>query len=457
MFGSTRPALAPTRPSLTVVLGLACALGATLAPAPAAADVVVLSGGGEVRGEFVGDPDAGDAVAVRTATGATIRVPRAEVRRWAYRDAGREAFERRFDRTPPDPDAWWELAEWALQNRLRPERERALRALVRLDPQHEDAHLALGHKRDRDEWLTPMEWRRRNGLVLYGRRAVTPEEKALLEAADARDEAQKEWFRQVRLWLRELNDPTRAGGARAELLRVDDPNAIPAMRQFLSDDSNSAVRMTYVETLSRMPETTPVAALVRQALGDVDDLIREQAIRALDEETAPRDGPARAGAAQNYLRESLRSDQNVTVRRAAAALGELGDLNAVPDLIRSLITSHTYKVAVRDESGASGSVGGGGSIGGGLGAGGGGLSADTLLAIRSQYPGARIHQAPGPVRTRQVTVRVEHRNPETLSALQEIVGRYAPADAPGFAPPATYDEAAWAAWWARHRALFAGL
>lgn len=457
MFGSTRPA--PAVPAPAPFAGLIVGLSLLGVAAPASADVVVLKTGGEVRGEFIGAPDRGDALTMRTATGTRVSVPRTEVRRWAYRDAGREAFERRFDRTPDDPDAWWELAEWALQNRLRPERERALRTLVRLAPDHEPARLALGHKLDRGEWLTPLQWRRRNGLVLYGRRAVSPEEKALLEAADARDAAQKEWFRQVRVWQRALTDPDRYGAARAELVRVDDPNAIPAMRKLLADLPDTRVRTLYVEVLSRMPETAPVAALATQALGDVDELIRAQAISALAEDTAPRDGAARAGAAQELLRNGLRSDANITVRRAAAALGVLGDANAVPDLIRSLITSHHYKVAVRDDSGASGSLGAGGAIGGGIGAGtGGGLSAEALLAIKSQYPGATIRQAnPGPVRTQQVTVKVEHRNPETLDALRAIVDRLAPPDAVGLAPPLSYDEAAWAAWWERNRATLAGL
>ncbi len=452
MFGPTRPAL------LIFAAGCATVWSTLWSPPSASADVVVLNGGGEVRGEFVGDPDRGDALTVRTLGGATIRVPRTQVRSWDYRDAGREAFERRFDRTADDPDSWWALAEWALQNRLRPERDRALRALLRFDADHEPARLALGHKRDRGDWLTPLEWRRRKGLVMYGRRVVSPEEKALLEAADARDEAEKGWFRQARLWQRALSNPARAGAARAEMVRVVDPTAIPALSQFFADAPDARMRELYVQVLSRMPDTAPVPSLVTQATRDVDGAVRAQAVRALAEETAPLAGPARAGAAQTLLRDGLRSKTNVTVRRASAALGVLGDANAIPDLIRSLITTHHYKVAVADTSGAGVSMGAGGAVRGGMGSNAaGGLPPEALLAIRSQYPGARIHPAPSrPTRLRRVTVKVEHRNPEALAALQAIVQRNAPADALGVAPPITYDEAAWAAWWARNRALYAG-
>ena len=459
MSGSTRPPAAALPSRLAVwVVGWAAAWLAGLATVPAApADVVVLNGGGELRGEFVGRPDEGGSVAIRTRSGSTVRVPRDQVRRWAYRDPGREAFERRFDRTPPTAEAWWDLAEWALRNRLRPERERALRRLITLAPDHEAARLALGHKRDRGDWLTPTQWRRRNGLVLYGRRAVSPEEKALLERADARDASQQRWFRQARVWKRALEEPKRAGAARAEMVRLTDPDAIPALREFFADHPDPRVRTLYVQILSRLPGATPVAALATQAMGDVDDAVREQAVRALAEETAPRAGAARAGAAQQVLLGGLRSDGNLTVRRAAAALGELGDTYAVPDLIRSLITTHRTRVAVRDTSGASVSLGPNGSVRGGLGSNAaGGLSPETLLALRAQYPGATISpSSPQPTRVRYVTVKVERRNPEALAALRAIVARSAPDDA--IAPPVTYDEAAWAAWWQRNRAGFAGL
>ncbi|MEM9702437.1 MAG: hypothetical protein AAF907_08340, partial [Planctomycetota bacterium] len=306
MFGSTRPPAVTSARRFAAVRTacFACCYWAiaVFGAKSASADVVVLKSGGEVRGELVGEPDRGESVVIRTRSGASVEIARADVRSWEYRDAGREAFERRFDRTPATPDAWWELAEWALQNRLRSERTRALRELVKLDPKHEEAHLALGHKLDRGEWLTPMEWRRRNGLVLYGRRAVSPEEKALLEAADARDEAEKAWFRQVRQWSKALGDPSRAGSARAEIVQLTDPTAIPALQEFFSDSTDVRLRMLYVQTLGRMPATEPVRALAVQAMGDVDQLVRDEAIRGLAEETAPHDGPARAGAAQSLLR-----------------------------------------------------------------------------------------------------------------------------------------------------------
>ena len=184
---------------------------APAAPPSAVADVATLKSGGEVRGEFVGDPRAGDVLTLRTAAGAVVSVRRADVRSWAYRDAAREAFERRFDRTPDDPAAWNDLAQWALENRLRSERRRALERVVQLDPYDEPARLSLGHKRDGNEWVTPAEWRRRRGLVLYDGRAVSPEERRLLRKADADDAARRGWYREVKLLVRNLSRPGGPG------------------------------------------------------------------------------------------------------------------------------------------------------------------------------------------------------------------------------------------------------
>ncbi|MEM9704374.1 MAG: hypothetical protein AAF907_18175, partial [Planctomycetota bacterium] len=168
----------------------------------------------------------------------------------------------------------------------------------------------------------------------------------------------------------------------------------------------------------------------------------------------------RAGAAQTLLRGGLRDKTNLTVRRAASALGKLGDANAVPDLIRSLITTHSYTVVVPDNNGASVGLTGDGNMTGGLGANSvSGLPPEALLAIRAQYPGARINPPPappGPKRLRKVTVKVDHRNAEALVALQAILQREAPTGGVVSAPPAGYDEALWTAWWERNRLAFGG-
>ena len=300
--------------------------------------------------------------------------------------------------------------------------------------------------RDGGEWVTREEWRDRRGLVLHEGRAVSPEERELLLKADANDAARRAWYRDVRRWRRDLDDPRKAGAARAKLAALTDPDAAEALRKFFADDPAPAVRSLMVRTLARLPGEGPVPALADQAVRDVDAGVRAEAVAALGT-------PERRGAAGPLLRGGLRSKQNVTVRRAASALAEVGDARAVPDLIRSLVTTHFYKVAVPDPAGASMTRGPGGTrFGGGLGGPtatlppqvAGALLTGQLPAGVSFVPNTR----PGPTKLR--TVKVEHTNPEALRALQLLTAPDPQSPAAGFSstpPPDGYDEAAWAAWW----------
>ena len=427
------------------VVPAALLFGLGLGVPAASADVVILKSGGEVRGEFVGDPrDEGRPLVVRTAGGAEVSVDRSAAATWAYRTPDREAFERRFDRTADGlsgndaAEAWWDLAEWALARRLTTERRRALEEVIRVAPRHEPARQGLRHVKDDldGEWVSREQWRKKRGLVLYDGRAVSPEERALLAKADAGDAARRAWYRDVRRWHRDLRNPRKAGAARAELAKIDDPAAAEALRKFFADDAEVAVRSLMVTVLSRLPGDGPVPALADQAMRDVDAGVRRAAVAAL----APADRRESAGP---LLRGGLRSEENMTVRRSASALAEVGDARAVPDLIKSLVTTHYYKVAV-PQAGVGMTTGPGGrqSLGGG---GTAGLPPQVAAALLTgQLPaGVNVvpNRTPGPVKIQ--TVKVDHTNPEVLVALRKLT-----AGAAGSPPPETYDEAAWAAWWA---------
>lgn len=56
-----------------------------------------------------------------------------------------------------DPDALWRVKRWAESNDLPGEVRRIARRVVQLAPQHAGAHLALGHVRYGDRWVTPDE------------------------------------------------------------------------------------------------------------------------------------------------------------------------------------------------------------------------------------------------------------------------------------------------------------
>src|SRR5690606_27556133 len=150
---------------------------------------------------------------------------------------------------------------------------------------------------------------------------------------------------------------------------------------------------------------------VKQLLHDVDVEVRRAALAAISE--------PQYDAALPYLVQGLRHSKNDVVRRAAAALEQIGDHRAVPELMKALITTHRYRVAVPDTASTYSF-----SHDGAFGPGGTPLPPAIAAGMRAgALPyGVSVVDLSRPVRTRMVTVSVNQENPEVLSALQAITG-----------------------------------
>jgi hypothetical protein len=129
-------------------IGVIIALG--LLAAAAQADLVVLNDGRTFSGVVTID---GDTVVVTMAY-ASLRFPKEQVARIVPHETPEGNLAKRLAGVDAnDPDALYELAEWAADNAL-PRRARALYARVlRLDADHAGAHRALGHVALDGRWL----------------------------------------------------------------------------------------------------------------------------------------------------------------------------------------------------------------------------------------------------------------------------------------------------------------
>jgi hypothetical protein len=103
-----------------------------------------------------------------------------------------------------------------------------------------------------------------------------------------------------------------------------------------------------------------VDALVHLSLTDPGPEIRHQSLEYLIES-------GRSGLVKPYIR-ALRNKDNEIVNRAGAALGQIGDRDAIGPLIEALVTKHRYQIsdANPEQQGYTFSPQGGGfSFGGG--------------------------------------------------------------------------------------------
>lgn len=408
----------------------------TLAAVPLSADVIRLKNGGELRGAIQNAPGAASRtndekadVVLRTLSGAKVVVGRAQIESIERRPLNIEEYERRARTVADDVESRWALAEWCRSRNLKAQREEQLEQILELDPGHEKAHYGLGHTKIDGQWAVRDEVLRERGYISYKGRYVSAEEKAMLERAAANREAELKWFKTIRLWHSWLknSDPERNRKGLDEFQRLNDPDAIAALTNFLWKDDNEKVRQLYVLVLKRMPGNDPVPLLVQAALYDTSATVRGDALEAIT--------PDRHQAAFTPFVRGLASPENAVVGRSAVALRKLGNPDAIPALIESLVTTHRYKVRVADTSSSYSFTTNGGF---------GNPNAVQLPPevaaglLTGQYPNGVIIDRSNqpPPRTRIVTVQREEKNPEVLAALESLTGEQH-----------GYDEHMWRLWW----------
>ncbi len=401
-------------------------------------DIIRLKNGGEIRGQILRQSSPGDSgeLSVETLSGAIVIVDREETEFVSRRPLLVEHFEVKLKQVPRNSEDLWELADWCREKRLIQQRKQVLAVIIELDPSDEEAHKGLGHMLFDGEWMTRDEYMLSNGYVKYKGRYVIPQELEIIQKSEEELEAEREWHRKVRLWHGWLTGHRvdRRKNGYEELRQITEPNAVTALARFMSDDENKQVRLFYVKILSGIAGEKPVRPLVTSSLRDVDNEVRYEALNAISSEYYDEAIPL-------YV-DALRDDLVAIVRRAADALGRIGDDSVVDHLIDALVTTHRYRVRVQGSNSPTYSFSTDGHFGGPSSS--SYIPPEVELQLRTgQYPNGVIVQkmrtGAEQIMTKVVTVQQEHRNEETLHALVKLTGQNL-----------GYDERSWRLWWVAH-------
>lgn len=403
---------ARSRRSLMMIAAALC-----LAASAVQADLIKLKSGGELRGEIPQGSSSDDqTITIETLNGVRVSVAREDIEFVSRRPRLIEVYETRIRDLPDTVDAHMEMAEWCRENLLIERRNDHLERVIQLEPQHDEARRALGHIQKNGVWMSRDEERLAMGYVKYRGRYITPQELELIEKTEAELAEEQQWYRKVRLWRGWLTGRNfdRQQQALQELKAISDPNATPALTRNFSDDENKELRELYVDILAQLPGLKPVKPLVNQSLRDVDHQIRSRALNGISEQ--------QYAAAAEFYAQALRDDLNVVVRRAANALGKVGDERIIGDLIDALVTTHSYKLRVPDTSGTL-SFGTNGSFGTGATP----LPPEIELGLRmGQYPNGVIIHDPlrnQTQRMKTINIQYDHQNAEALASLQKLTGK----------------------------------
>ncbi len=326
------------------------------------ADVVELRSGGQVEGAVKRvEQERASFVIVEVDAKVKIAIPESQVARVAE-SADLEEYRQRVKATKEDANEHYELARWCKGKQLHAQSKYHYQRAISIDPEHKESRGALGYIEHDGKWIRTTELRKIRGMISVAGRDRLPEEVALRDARDEADLSVKLWNREVaKLRAAVLRGGDKAAEATATLVNINDPNVAWAMANELLSFSNqpTTMRLFWIERLSFFANRPAMEALVKTGLYDPDAVVQEKALEAL-QKISPENAIA------NYV-PLLKSNDNVTVRRAAKALAYFPDPELALALVDALVTEH--KSVTQSGAGLSPSFGSDGS--GGMSAGGG--------------------------------------------------------------------------------------
>lgn len=337
-------------------LGLACGLTIALSAA-AQAEVFLLRTGGRVEGEWLNPQRAqADDYLLRTIAGVQLSLAGPQVQRVMTTSDVQKQYEELLHKSPTTVAGHWQLALWCKDAGLTAQRKFHLEEIIKQESDHEEARLALGYGRfATGGWMTPDEYMLRQGYVKSRGQWKLPQEIEIDAREREFDIADKQWRSQLKIWLGNLDSKKRAGDALQSIQGIRDPAAAFAVADALANEElPKDVRLMCLDVLSKLPPGLAIDTLIRLALHDPDEGLRERCLAEIK-----RQGPQRAVPV--FIKE-LKSKDNQLVKRAAIGLHVLGAANATQALIDALVTTH--KQIIKGNPGQmSTSFGGGGDSG----------------------------------------------------------------------------------------------
>jgi hypothetical protein len=392
------------------LLHLFCLFSSLIAPTVLCADLVKLNNGGEIRGKLASANDSKSLIRLETLTGANVLLERSDTQFVTHRSMNVEEYETRVRRVEDRWQSHWELAEWCRQKGLSKQRETHLLRVTILSPDHDKAQQALGRVWHEGAWVDRDQLMASKGFVKYRNKYITPQELEVIENTAEELDRERSWFQKVRQWYGWLNgdNPNRSQQAMASLKAIDDPHAAQAVIKIMAVDSRVPMRELAVAILVKISGKKATTGLVNLSLYDESFQIRSSAMEAV--------GKSHSDVAQTWFVKALKHESNAVVCRAATALGQIGDDNAIRPLIDALITAHYYQVAVDAPPGQVYSFNVDGSTGPNTPQ----LPPEIVNAVRTGHLLPPVMAPTEPPPKRLVTVRVEQQNVEVLDALSKL-------------------------------------
>jgi hypothetical protein len=312
---------------------------AAFAFAAAHAEVFVLKSGGRVEGQILNpNRERGQPWQVKTGEGIKLALADSAVLRVIAKTDLDKQYEAQLPKLENTAEAQWGMAEWCKEAGLLEQRRRHLQAVVAIDPNHAEARKALGYQKHGSRWLTQDEFMQSVGYVRY-KGAWRARQEIEIDSRETQHElAAKKLRKDIHLWIEQVASGGRLHDtAEKNLNAINDPAAAPALAEIIGNsDQRRELRKKCLEILAKLPPGLATGTLVRVAMSDSDESIRDGCIDELKRQGAHT-------VLSAFIKE-LSSKDNARVNRAGDSLGRLGDKSATLPLINALVTTHQFTV-----------------------------------------------------------------------------------------------------------------
>jgi hypothetical protein len=332
----------------------------------ARAEIFILTNDGKVQGEELKVPGTPPSqTVIRTASGGQLTLDKNQIKQIVPQNAAELEYERicpTFADTIADQ---LRLAEWCRKHGLPKQRDTHLERVIALDPNHKAARAALGFAQIQGRWIRPDDLKRQQGYVMYKGEWRLPQEVELLERNRKEAQAERDWLMKLRRWRTALdNHPEKSDQLHDELMKIDDPAAVPALTQLVSGERHRSVKLLLVEELLHIGTPAAMNVVVARTMDDADEEVRLTALDKLVASNHPE--------VVSFYIAALKSADNARINQAALCLGMLRDKSAIGPLIDALRTQHKHveqqgtpgQISTTFASGPGNNRSGGMSVGG---------------------------------------------------------------------------------------------
>lgn len=302
----------------------------------AGADVFLLRTGGEVQGDWTNrDERKPSGTEVVTPQGIRVRLAKSQVQVRVPELKAEQQYQRMAPQHGATVADQWRLADWCRTNNLPHRRKSHLEAILALEPNHVAARRALGYYAFKGQWQTREQYQRSEGYELYRGRWRLVQDIEIQEERAKQRAAESEWVAKLKQLRKELASE-KALDALQKFEQLNDPLAVPALRELLTKEMSRRAKIVYLDALQRIQDSAAVQTMLDTALNDADEEVFY--------ETADRLEKLQAETIQQPLLNSLRDKSNVKINRAAYLIGRTGNEQLVSPLIDVLISVHRQVV-----------------------------------------------------------------------------------------------------------------